>query len=156
MNLLKNIGIAFAAAVLMTFVGAILVRIFAYTFVDNYEMAYSYNGLNGKLSKTDRTGYIFHLPIVESIHTIDLRPMQLCLSANTRVLNCKLVKFNPEGFETFVAWHGRADYITGVNMSQGGVRSYTQFGEIMMSYAFSKDTKVPFLTEMPVDGQGMQ
>ena len=54
---------------------------------------------------------------------------------NSRVLNCKLVEFNPKGFKTLISWHGRQDY------------SGPIFENIMMSYAYDPSSKsYPFLT----------
>jgi hypothetical protein len=56
------------------------------------------------------------------------------------VLNCKLVKFNPDGLEVFLAWHGRNNYQTGTG---GG----SSFANILMSYAYDGSGKTyPFLT----------
>ena len=54
-----------------------------------------------------------------------MRPRQLCINANNRVLNCKLVRFNPAGFQQFVAWHG-------ANAFDDDDAGY----EILKSYAF--------------------
>jgi hypothetical protein len=106
-----------------------------YSFVDNYELAYKYNRRTGEVSRVGRTGYIWALPILENIHAVDLRPMQVCINANSRVLNCKLVQFNPKGLELFLSWHGRDDY------------SYYALNPILMSYAYDGSEKeYPFLT----------
>jgi hypothetical protein len=61
--------------------------------------------------------------------------MQVCINANSRVLNCKLVEFNPEGFETFIAWHGRGNY------------RQMNLEDILMSYAYDpSNKKYNFLT----------
>ena len=99
------------------------------------------------------TGYIPQMPIVQSVHHIDLRPMQVCISAIQRVLNCKLVQFNTTGIETFIAWHGRGNYDIGAG----------QFNEILKNYAYDGSGKdYPFLTvlrelkndEKPADEKG--
>jgi hypothetical protein len=124
-------------------ISAGIYRAMFWTFVDNYEFAYKFDGRTGELyplTNTDGTpqqGYIFAWPIVQSIHTIDTRPMQVCINANSRVLNCKLVKFDPKGFSTFVAWHGRGDYDK-MNLEQ-----------ILMSYAYDPaNNEYPFLKIM--------
>lgn len=87
-----------------------------WAFVDNYELGYRFNMANGKITVLNRAGYHGRTPIIEEIHTIDLRPRQVCINAgpdttiNRRVLNCKLVEFNPEGLDLFLSWHGRGDY----------------------------------------------
>ncbi len=123
-------------------------RLMFVTFVENYELGYLYDSRTGSLELLNRTGYILQPPFVVSIHTIDLRPMQVCLNANARNLNCKLVKFNPEGFQTFISWHGRNDY-RGGNCSSLDGDGCGNLGKILSSYAFDPNkTAYPFLTEM--------
>jgi hypothetical protein len=91
-----------------------------WAFIDNYELGYVYNRVDGRITVAPHTGYIARVPFFENVHMIDLRPRQVCInvggnsngsfSINQRVLNCKLVSFNPAGLNTFVAWHGRNDY----------------------------------------------
>jgi hypothetical protein len=102
------------------------------TFVNNYEVGYRYDKVQGQLTHVGRTGYVVHLPIVTEVHTIDTRPMQVCINANARVLNCKLVQFDPAGLDQFVAWHGRNDYDN--DPGQNGTPS--TLNSILMSYAF--------------------
>lgn len=127
--------------------GAVIFRWTFVTFVDNYEQGFVYNRFTGKIEKLNRTGYIVRAPIKYSVHAIDLRPYQLSITANfgnnnrsgipARVLNAKLVQFNPAGLNTFVAWHGR-DAGDGLGNLQ----------EIMKCYAFDKvgGKDCPFIT----------
>lgn len=140
-NALKNIGITLAVLLVLTGIGAVVTRVAFYDFVENYEMAYMFDKSKGEiiLLKDDKgrlqTGYVFSYPLINSIHKIDLRPLQVCINANSRVLNCKLVQFNPEGFSTFIEWHGRGDY------------TKFQLEEILKSYAYDTDpSSYSFLT----------
>jgi hypothetical protein len=115
-------------------------KVMFFDFVDNYEMAYLFDKREGKIyvlrdeNGNLKNGYIFSYPFINSVHKIDIRPMQVCISANSRVLNCKLVEFNPDGFNLFIEWHGRADY------------SLLQLNDIMKSYAYDdSNNKYPFL-----------
>lgn len=104
-------------------------------YVDSYEIGYSYNSRTGHLHRINRTGYIFHEPWFVEVNTVDLRPLQVCINANQRVLNCKLVKFNPAGLALFLSWHGRQDYDLG------------SLEPILMSYAYENAGHTyPFLT----------
>ena len=137
--------------------GALVYRATFWTFVDNYEFAYRFNGQTGvttPLKNADGSyqhGYVRSFPFINQVHTIDTRPIQLCIggsNSNTtasgtssgggvssRVLNCKLVQFNPEGYATFIAWHGRADY------------THNSLETILMNYAYDQSNqKYPFLT----------
>lgn len=118
-------------------------------YVENYELGYRFNGLDGQIKVLNRPGYHWRTPWVESINTIDLRPTQVCINANSRVLNCKLVRFNADkehnyaGMLLFISWHGRGDYQIATNSSSGGLN------DILMSYAYDGSARsYPFLTIM--------
>lgn len=141
MNKLRNLGIALASLLILTLLVVGVTRAAFYDFVENYEMAYMFDKAKGEINILQdengklRSGYVFSYPIINSIHKIDLRPMQVCINANSRVLNCKLVEFNPDGFSTFIEWHGRGDY-----------SKYT-LEEILKSYAYDNSpNSYPFLT----------
>lgn len=54
---------------------------------------------------------------------------------NTRVLNCKLVSFNPEGFRLFLKFHGADNY------------SGAELRDLLKIYAYdSTGTNYPFIT----------
>jgi hypothetical protein len=119
---------------------AVAIRLSCFGFVENYELGYQFDKVSGQttlLTNKDNTlknGYIYANPLV-SIYTIDLRPMQVTINANNRVLNAKLVQFNPKGFRTFIAWHGN--------------NTYDPFSlkDILMSYAYDPTGKnYEFLT----------
>lgn len=106
-----------------------------WTFVDNYEVGYRFNARTGQISVLKHTGWISKEPFFELIGTVDSRPMQVCINANSRVLNCKLVRFNAKGIDTFLAWHGR-DW-----------NSSSSLDEILKSYAYDGSGRnYPFLT----------
>lgn len=118
----------------------IAVRMFAVTSVEIYEVGYKFNRWTGNITVFDHKGWAFYIPIFEVVNTIDLRPYQVCLNANKRVLNCKLVTFNPDGLKLFISWHGRADY-DGTSDAPG------DFKDILRSYALSGSSDdYPFLT----------
>jgi hypothetical protein len=107
----------------------------SWKFVDNYEIGYKFNATSGETTVLPRTGWNPKRPFLDKINTVDTRPMQVCINANARVLNCKLVKFNPAGLALFLSWHGRQDY-TQVNLE-----------EILKSYPYDGSGRnYPFLT----------
>lgn len=127
-------------SLLFLVVTAIVVRFSCFGYVENYQLGYTFDSVSGKTTLlqypdgTPKKGYIYANPLV-SVYTIDLRPMQVTINANNRVLNAKLVQFNPKGFKTFVAWHGNADY------------SQESLKDILMSYAYDPSNKsYDFLT----------
>lgn len=119
------------------------------TFVDNYEFGFTYDKLTGKIEKIERSGWIVRMPIRYKIHTIDLRPYQVQIGFNQRVLNAKLIRFNPEGLETFIEWHGRD-----AGDSTNGML------EILKCYAFDREDgrDCPFLSIVSelAPGQGFE
>jgi hypothetical protein len=134
----KKIGVYLGVICVITLVSLVVFWMFFVTFVDNYELGFSYNKFSGEIETFDRTGYFIRAPWHYSIHAIDQRPIQIQITANSggtssssdinqRVLNAKLVQFDPKGLTTFVKWHGR---------SAGDDRS--RLAEILRCYAFDR------------------
>lgn len=107
------------------------------THVDNHEFGFAFNRMTGQIEPLEKKGWVVRTPWWYAVHTVDTRPYQVQISANNRILNAKLVQFNPTGLDTFVAWHGRS---AGDNLEN--------LKEILKSYAFnpSGGKDCPFLT----------
>ena len=111
------------------------------TNVDQHELGFTFdrNATAGSeaVQIIPYKGWVVRTPFKYSVHTIDLRPYQITISANERVLNAKLVQFNPDGLQTFVKWHGR---------KAGDM--HDRFLDILKCYAFDKaeGKDCPFLT----------
>ncbi len=75
--------------------------------VEKHELGFIFNRFTGQITVLEKSGWVVIVPLRDSLHTKDLRPYQVQISANERILNAKLVRFDPEGLETFIAWHGR-------------------------------------------------
>ncbi len=128
-------------------------RVTCVNYIDNYELGYQFDALEGTTTVLPHTGYIVTLPFVVKVHHVDLRPMQVCISAIQRVLNCKLVQFDKKGLTEFLSWHGRADYDgpeTTAGSSQNGkvqAPEETRFQNILKNYAYDGGGKTySFLT----------
>jgi hypothetical protein len=138
-----NLSLTVAGVIVgLAMILGIAFRVLFLNYIDNYEFGYMFDAQSGSLyalvdpDGEPKQGYIYSLPFVQSVHTIDTRPMQVCINANSRVLNCKLVQFDPNGFRTFLAWHGRGNY--GAN--EGNLK------DIMLSYAYDPSKQeYPFL-----------
>lgn len=133
----KFIAVAVTVASLVLVVGGLLGwRMFFVTDVDNYELCFTFDRWTGKIERVHQQGWVTRMPFRYSVHTIDLRPYQVTMNANERVLNAKLVRFNPDGLQTFVEWHGRDAGDSKRNLL-----------EILKSYAFDPDggKDCPFL-----------
>jgi len=90
--------------------------------------------------KTYKRGWVIANPFKSDVYTIDLRPMQVQMNANSRVLNAKLIQFDPAGLQTFLSWHGLDNYEGPGGSSSGS----TPFSEILRSYAYDGNS-YPFL-----------
>lgn len=132
-----------------------LFRILCVTEVENYELGYQFDATTGETTVLDRTGYFVHYPLLVRMYTIDLRPHQVCMNANQRVLNCKLVRFNPDGLEDFLAKHGNGDYDydSGGLGGQQRVGNDGKLGEILKSYAMDGSGVTPpfLIVEVSLD-----
>lgn len=140
------IGVGYIIGGLLTLVLVALIffRITFVNFVDNYQLGYKFDSRSGQITILPETGYQVTAPFVVKVHHVDLRPMQVCINANSRVLNCKLVQFNKDGLLTFLSWHGRDDYDVPGN---GTDSTTTTFSEILKSYAYDGMGKnYPFLS----------
>lgn len=78
--------------IVLALVGSLWFRMLAVDKVENYEFAYRWDLLDGgkitPITRVDaegkivnRTGYVITWPIITKVHTIDGRPMQVCISA---------------------------------------------------------------------------
>jgi len=103
----ENVGAILIALLFLTVVGLLVFRLSWVTSIENYEMCYTFDHMTGEVEITNEQGWVVRNPFTTSVHSIDLRPHQITISANQRVLNAKLCRFNPEGFKTFMEWHGR-------------------------------------------------
>lgn len=131
---LENLGIGVGVLLAFLLLIALLLRVTFVDFVDNYEFGYRFNALTGEITELDQKGYIWSAPFITKIHKIDTRPFQVKVSANDRVLNAKLVQFNPKGYKLFISWHGRDDY------------DKIKLDPILTSYAFDpSQNEYPFL-----------
>jgi hypothetical protein len=145
-------GVLLGAVCALLLMALVAFRVLFVTYIDNYELGYKFDARTGEISILPHTGYVVATPFVVSVHSIDLRPMQVCISAIQRVLNCKLVQFNPEpeAVKLFLSWHGRQDYdgpSTSSSQSMNGASQYTYFQNVLLNYAYDGSGKsYPFLT----------
>lgn len=129
----------FTALGILIFLGLISLAICVKT-IDKHEFGFTFNRFTGEIKPIEHSGWIIVNPFKYAVHKIDTRPYQIRITANInvgeRILNAKLVRFNPEGLNTFVEWHGRK---AGGNISN--------LKEILKCYAFAADggESCPFL-----------
>lgn len=160
MERLIKVGVAMVGILIVPLFGWLIYRGMFYTWVENYQFGYTYNYWTGEQAPTKHKGYVYMPPFTGSVHTIDLRPMQVCISSIQRVLNCKLVHFESEavdpetklkGWELFIKWHGRNDYEGAGTTNTGNLR------EILTNYAYDGTGRsYPFLfIEKELKGDGV-
>lgn len=136
--------------------GLVVFRLLFVNHFDQHEQGYFFDKRTGVLTLADRRGY--HITnILVSGYTIDLRPHQVCINANSRVLNCKLVKFDRDGFGDFIAKHGVANYTYSSSTTSSGTND---LGGILKSYAYEGSGRLyPFLdivTELVPNNSAME
>lgn len=136
----RRIGIGLGALAALALLGLLLFRMFFLSFVDKHELGYMFDRFTGKITVIEHSGWVARNPIRNDVHRIDLRPYQVSITANIgvspRILNAKLVRFDPAGLNTFIAWHGR-----------GAGSDVESLKEILKCYAFDREEghDCPFL-----------
>ena len=155
MERMHKILIGVAVMVLTPLLVLLGFRLFFVKFVDNYEFAIMFDRSTGKIEPVidsegnPKIGYIVYTPILMSVKTIDTRPFQVKISANNRVLNAKLIRFNPrtfdekgnlinEGWREFISYHGLKDY----EINNGSYEpSSGSFEDILKAYDYDPSNK---------------
>ena len=137
---LKRAGILIGGLLVVALSGLMLFMAFFVSYIDRHEVGFKFNRFTGEVTIFERTGYVLKTPFRDKVCAIDLRPYQVRITANLnigdRILNAKLVRFNPEGLETFIEWHG---------LEAGNHRG--NMVEILKCYVFAPDggESCPFL-----------
>ncbi len=134
----------------LTILSLIVFRLAFVNFIDNYEIAYRYDTWGehrGEIRRINKKGYVVTPPFKTKVHTIDGRPFQVCISSIKRVLNCKLVQFNPDGLELFLELHGRRSYVITDTVNADGSDPENSLNAYLKAYAYEESgNNYPFLT----------
>jgi len=129
-------------------IGLLLYRALFWNFVENYEYAYMFDKWKGEMVEVNKQGWVFSWPVIQSVHTFDTRPIQICInvsvasSTGQRVLNCKLVRFLPVGYKEFIEWHGRGSYSSSDLENYLKIYAFDQTPDPEKLYPFLKIMKV--------------
>lgn len=104
------------------------------------EIGVAYNSVTGEVTVQEHPGWYVTHPLV-FVATIDTRPFQVCIGAGARVLNCKLIRFKPEGVKEFVHLQG-FHYWNGIPTScTSGLSDSRQscygISGVLMGYAYA-------------------
>lgn len=167
-RLLVNLAIAVIALALIS--GCVLwplYRVTCLTWTENYQFVYAFDKWTGDKYPINHTGYVYAPFWLKAIHTIDLRPVQVKISAIQRVLNAKLVHFDPYGkdpktgeygWQMFIRWHGRGDYEGPGTISNQNTANDNLFVQILTNYAYDGTSRsYPFLViEKELGGSSLE
>ena len=111
------IWVVFLFLIITSGIGGCSYRVFWWTSVENYEIAFRWNKSDGKITRVKHTGWCRITPFFTKIRTIDSRPVQIKIEANStkggvnnRILNAKLVQFDPKGAAQLFEYHGFDHY----------------------------------------------
>lgn len=110
-----------------------------------HHVSVSRNFFTGELKLDDSKGLKFSPPWVQVIK-FDTRPFQVCIDCSCSNINCKLITFNPKGWQSFLDREGfkyfwfknRISFNSGQNTEYRGIRY------VLRGYAF--DNEYPFIT----------
>ena len=156
MNIFEKFLIGVGTLIGLGLIGGLIFYLGWVNFIENYEAAFMFDRNVGKIVpmynkpdslsdiefenlpdslKTRKIGWVITKPIIQKVYTVDTRPFQICISANSRVLNCKLISFNPTGYEKFFDWHGIKNYPLN-SMNSSSNTNNGDLKDILMSYAY--------------------
>ena len=130
-------------AIVVAIIAAIIYIGSCFHRVEKHECGFVFNRFTGEIQPLDRQGWFIRMQPKYTIHAIDCRPYQIRITADTnvgeRILNAKLVRFNPKGIDEFVRCHGR-----------DAGDDVKKLCEIFKCYAFAPDGGVncPFIEVM--------
>ena len=127
MNALIKIGIGLGVLVLALFVFYLA----CLNHVDINEIGVAYNSVGGKVWIQDHPGWYLTSPTVE-VATITTLPLKVEIPTEAKIINAKMVRFNPAGIDEFIRLQGFS-YFTNQSMQSN-----------LLGYAYS-GRQFPFL-----------
>lgn len=115
-------------------------------YIDHYEVSIRRNILSGETYIDTTGGFNLSVPWVLTSN-IETRPIRICITSSSRIYNCKLVSFDPNGFEDFVElegfkyywWANRLSYNIGHDVEYRGI------SDIIKGYCFDESKKHSFI-----------
>ena len=77
------------------------------------------------------------------VNNMDLRPMKVCVSSSASNFNCKLVSFNPKGWEKFIELEGFTYYWWANRLSYniGHEQEYRGLIDILKGYSYDEKSR---------------
>ena len=122
----------------------LLVYLLFFNYADAYEVGIARDRVSGALW-LQGPGMHWTAPWV-SVARIDTRPQRVCVSTSGRGFSCKLVRFEPKAYESFVAVEGFQYYWWANRISFNGGYSdeYRGMRDLLRGYAYG-ETAYPFV-----------
>jgi hypothetical protein len=107
-------------------------------YTDSHQVAIARNWVSGNVWLDVKGGYDITPPWVQ-VSRIDIRPTRVCITSTARAYNCKLVRFDPQGYREFVASQGFHYYwwANRLSFNWGYAEEYRGIRDILRGYAFA-------------------
>jgi hypothetical protein len=115
---------------------ALLVYLPLFHYTGQHEVGLKFNPFMGTV-QADTPGFNFSAPWV-AVAKLDTRPQRVCVTTVAKVLVCKLVRFNPEGYSEFVKREGFRYYWLDnrISFNFGYAEEYRGVRDLLRGYAF--------------------
>jgi hypothetical protein len=126
----------FPAAILIF--GSLLFWIVFLNHVDINEVGIAYNSIGGKVWVQSKPGWYVTPPTVR-VATITTLPLTVTIASEAKVINTKIVRFNPDGIDEFIRLQGFSYF------------SNQSIENVLLGYAYSGQ-KWPFLEVIQESG----
>jgi hypothetical protein len=146
MRAILAVGVAGLAACFLFYLACL-------NYLEPTQVGISWNYASGE-SQLQEPGWHITSPLV-AVARIDTRPVRVCITSASRGFNCRLVQFEPSGYQQFIAtqgfyyywWSNRISFNWGYNEEYRGMR------DLMRGYAYSVK-QYPFIKALREYGPG--
>jgi hypothetical protein len=117
-------------------------------YLEAYQVGLARNLFTGQIMLQNHGGYYTTAPWVQ-VSRIDTRPVQVCITSDTRAFNCKLVQFEPSAYKEFIATQGFRYYwwANRISFNFGYPEEYRGMRDILRGYSYGIK-KYPFVTTL--------
>jgi hypothetical protein len=133
----------------------LFIYLLLFNYTDAYEVGIARNRLSGDLW-LQGAGMHWTSPWV-AVARIDTRPQRVCVSTAGRGFSCKLVRFEPGAYKSFVAVEGFHYYwwANRVSFNGGYDDEYRGMRDLLRGYAYG-ETTYPFVVVLRNTADGAQ
>ena len=124
----------------------LLLRVACFNHLENFEVGLTWNIFSGDTVLQERSGWHIRAPWV-FVTTLDTRPTRVCItSAAHASVNCRLVRFVPEEYQSFISIEGFKFFwwSNRFSINFGYREEYRGFKDVLRGYAYSNE-EYPFV-----------